>query len=652
MWRSLTRRCALITSRKTWDGRVNSLLQKLKEAEFVAVDLELTGLHLKNERFVGVDRCYQAHCEGAKTFLPVQIGLCAAKRAQNDPYKWILTPASVYIYPRNEETVFSINVGALNFLRANDFDFNEWASEGVGFLRPEEEKEMTSSIDSRMAEVEWRRQQTERGEEERNDQIMLCPDQLVGMEDDERAAVEALKAQIQEWSESGSEGSLELVVERAYTRLLLHSVIASDFPSFHSHSSRREHDGVRTVCVYRSRAEVFGEQKRALEREREKVEQMVGVRRLLDAVTEGGGFLVGHNCFYDFLHLYQTFYGDLPPRVQDFKQRWLDRFPHTLDTKYLAEAHELLSALDPPGTLKALCDFMLAVSETTPSPSTAPLSSQGHSLSSQDLKEQNRNEFRSQQPDSQEDTLSRHSHQPHSNQAGGGREQSRSLRVCIENIPGTNWTLPPNCKAIAEGGLDPGGGVRGLEKGGGEFLVDTDRAHEAGYDAMMTSLVVLLQLDFILAQKKLDWRQIEFISKGSRGQGQTGGKQGHAHVGGAKARSVSDLLPLMVNRVRLVKSQPSFLNLSGRDESDLSRHFLMSGFPASWRKWEVLKVWSPVWVTVSWIEDGSCWVIAKNDEDVRAVRQIYDAMQTKPFKLQTYEEYKQNDRDASLGGST
>ena len=27
---------------------------------------------LKNERFIGVERCYSAHREGAKTFLPVQ----------------------------------------------------------------------------------------------------------------------------------------------------------------------------------------------------------------------------------------------------------------------------------------------------------------------------------------------------------------------------------------------------------------------------------------------------------------------------------------------------------------------------------------------------------------------------------------------------
>ena len=31
-------------------------------------------LQVKNERFIGIERCYSAHRDGAKTFLPVQAG--------------------------------------------------------------------------------------------------------------------------------------------------------------------------------------------------------------------------------------------------------------------------------------------------------------------------------------------------------------------------------------------------------------------------------------------------------------------------------------------------------------------------------------------------------------------------------------------------
>ena len=56
------------------------MLSELRRAEFVAVDLELTGLHAKAERFIGVERCYAAHRTGAQAFVPVQLGLCAARR--------------------------------------------------------------------------------------------------------------------------------------------------------------------------------------------------------------------------------------------------------------------------------------------------------------------------------------------------------------------------------------------------------------------------------------------------------------------------------------------------------------------------------------------------------------------------------------------
>ncbi|CAK0895637.1 unnamed protein product, partial [Prorocentrum cordatum] len=99
----------------------------------------------------------------------------------------------------------------------------------------------------------------------------------------------------------------------------------------------------------------------------------VGVRCILDEIAHGQKPLVGHNCFYDFLHLYQTFYGDLPESINEFKAQWLQHFPQTLDTKYLAEAHELLAGLQPPSTLKGLCDFMVQTAGTSQGTPGGPL---------------------------------------------------------------------------------------------------------------------------------------------------------------------------------------------------------------------------------------------------------------------------------------
>ncbi|CAL1164139.1 unnamed protein product [Cladocopium goreaui] len=135
------------------------VLEEVRRAEFVAFDLELTGLHVKNERFIGVERCYSAHREGARTFLPVQVGLCAARR---DPAKstgtsahWILSPVSLYVFPQKAaEHHFSVSAATMVFLDENGFNFNNWVRYGLGWLRPSDEEEKRRSVQQRIDEVQ------------------------------------------------------------------------------------------------------------------------------------------------------------------------------------------------------------------------------------------------------------------------------------------------------------------------------------------------------------------------------------------------------------------------------------------------------------------------------------------------------------------
>lgn len=110
------------TSLLRWRRHLPQLREVLQKAEFVSLDLEMTGmrllssrrggrsysaskgahsasasaqggaavklkcfslagLHARSEKFLGVDRCYVAHAAGARGFMPVQLGLCAARRS-------------------------------------------------------------------------------------------------------------------------------------------------------------------------------------------------------------------------------------------------------------------------------------------------------------------------------------------------------------------------------------------------------------------------------------------------------------------------------------------------------------------------------------------------------------------------------------------
>ena len=305
----------------------------------------------------------------------------------------------------------------------------------------------------------------------------------------DREVADLVKAKITEWLDAGSAEPLEIPMENAFQRLLMHTMIAQQFPQIYSHSARREDH--RVLMVYKSQAEVYTQQLQTLEVEKQKVSAQVGVRKLLDAVSQSKKLVIGHNCFYDMLHLHQTFYGDLPSTVQEFKSQWLERFPHAVDTKYLAETHELLANMSAPSALKGLGDFLAAQAAENPS----------------------------------------------------------EIRFSVESIDGTKFKFPAAYGKFYNGPKDD--------------IIETtvdaslsDNSHNAGYDAMMTSLVFLFQMHHIFSKRQFAWQNVEFGGPRTYGRNEA-------------ARSVVDLLPMSINRVRLVKTQPAMINLSGRDEADM-----------------------------------------------------------------------------------
>ncbi|KAL8450794.1 hypothetical protein Emag_003082 [Eimeria magna] len=135
------------TSLLKWHRHLPQLREVLRKAEFVALDLELTGLHARAEKFLGVDQCYAAHTEGARSFMPVQLGLCAARRSELDASRWILSPASIYIFPQNPR-VFQVRL----VLRAATFlterALHAWRSTAVS---------LTGDASAYVPQSKWRK---------------------------------------------------------------------------------------------------------------------------------------------------------------------------------------------------------------------------------------------------------------------------------------------------------------------------------------------------------------------------------------------------------------------------------------------------------------------------------------------------------------
>ncbi|EPT28730.1 CAF1 family ribonuclease [Toxoplasma gondii ME49] len=670
------------TNRESWPTHLEALREVLAKAEFVALDVELTGLHMKNEKFLGVDRCYEAHCEGAKNFLPVQLGLCAARRASAaEPHKWILTPASVYMFPRDAR-LFQASTGTLMFLRENGFDFNKWLDQGIPFLRAQEEKEKRQALQVRIDDLEHLIKHRSRSATLRESQESSSLLDTSKTEDRELAA--SARAAIHAWLASSSPEPLHLPVESPLQRLLLHSLVAAEFPSLYSLSVKV--GDRRVLAIYQSEEEVYEEQLRGLREDIHRVEELRGVRQLLDDVSDQKLLVVGHNCFYDFLHIFQTLYADLPQSVSEFKTTWTQLFPATFDTKLIAESHDALAPLQSPATLQGLCSFMGALAVA------------------------------SQEPLSKEEQGEREREKP-------ALGMPAPLQFQLELLPGTKWTLPPAVQplSVPPVSLFPARPTRGssvspraeesgdrLEDAGEKAMtgrteeqtaavsaqdqdassttVEEDFSHDAGYDSMMTTIVFLLQLSHVLPRQGLKWKNIQFRAEGGRTLGRRQGllaglgeprriasaacKEKHSSSGvqegdkeervqrttgrltaseeiqnimdSTQRKAITDLLPLFVNRIRLSRSQPSSINLGGQDEQlqQQKRLLLMRNHPTHWKKWEIMKIWSPVWVDVQPVDSSTSWIVVRDEEDLQNVMAIYEMLQNPEFELLNYDQYR------------
>ncbi|KAL8454569.1 hypothetical protein Emed_000290 [Eimeria media] len=600
------------TSLLKWHRHLPQLREVLRKAEFVALDLELTGLHARAEKFLGVDQCYAAHSEGARSFMPVQLGLCAARRSESDASRWILSPASIYIFPQNprvfqeeneERATLERRLEELRSLQARGSSDSSRASflshaalHLVCFQLVLAAQPLSCSFPSRPLL-----------------QVNLCVSEtsapvsnampvsvFEAATEEDRLLADSVRHAIKEWSTTNPEEPLELPVSSPLQRLLLHSLVAAEFPHLFSNSCTRNQQRIFAVyspsvlccpcCLWSSsERQVLEEQLRHLEGDLRAIEDSRGARELVDTISQERLLVVGHCCFYDFLHLYQSFVEDLPEGVGEFKKKWSQLFPCTFDTKLLAETHETLMPLATPATLKDLCELMV-----------------GATVSSR----------------------------------AGGRPKGQPTFE-VEALEGTTWRFDACLASVIENGDASEGRTsaaadsarvgkvpqEGLKAEAEGEAANSEFAHDAGYDSLMTTMVFLMQVGHVLQQRGLSWENLQFRSSAAGGLPVNGRTRDPV--------AIQELLSPFASRVRLVRTQPPSINLGGKDDQSQQqqkRLLLMRNFPSTWQKWNIMKLWSPVWVDVQPIDSSTCWLATRTEEDARSLLTIYEMMPSKDFE--------------------
>lgn len=344
------------------------LLQDIADSHFIAFDFEFSGIAERNRERTGKPTLQERYEEtrlSVHEYQPLQIGLTIVK-VDDDNGRYILEPYNIDLSPlpllreRQFTRKWSMNSGAVSFLQRNGFDFGKQMLYGVPYLSLQEE---TSARNKMTADAK------------RDDMILKPDDQVL---------VQHIRDSIAKWQSKPIDEQEEYLniphnspegisaTLNAYQRRLVHQVIQNEFPAMKSQGmghfiqitnptsdqqasqaqleqEQRERDLSRAIGFRWIIDGIIGRDLSklpedylmpALSRTREESNMEASVKSLIedlnDKLQARRKVLIGHNCMTDVMFLYRMTIGDLPPTVEEFKDRLHDLFPAIIDTKFIA----------------------------------------------------------------------------------------------------------------------------------------------------------------------------------------------------------------------------------------------------------------------------------------------------------------------------
>ena len=134
------------------------------------------------------------------------------------------------------------------------------------------------------------------------------------------------RSEIQKWLDDCSKEKYDFVnitVSSSYYKRLLHQSLPDMFPHLMIRASKRHF--IQIVKNSRSAQKQF----RAARKEKfeARLNEAVGLRKVLDLLIENKSIVVGHNVFQDLVFVYSQFLGRLPETVEEFSNVISKTFP-------------------------------------------------------------------------------------------------------------------------------------------------------------------------------------------------------------------------------------------------------------------------------------------------------------------------------------
>ncbi|KAK8313234.1 hypothetical protein V6Z12_D01G095500 [Gossypium hirsutum] len=354
-------------TRSNFDSALVELRSHVRAADFVAIDMEMTGVTSAPWResfeFDRFDIRYLKVKDSAEKFAVLQFGVC--------PFRWdslkqsfIAHPHNFFVFPRQEIPLdrtsyeFLCQTTSMDFLAKYQFDFNACIHEGISYLSRGQEDEARKRLISPKGD-----QLTHLSHNLR--ETMDLP--LVRVAD--VLFTERMKKRLGEWRDDllqnrvggPQEEKVPDDLNQQFRTVFFKMRPALSLDGFTSHQlslirmvTRKHFKDLTYVCfngestseelvVYTDsesdKARLMEEVKNDHQRSAEmKINAAVGFRHVIDLLSSENKLIVGHNCILDIAHVHSKFLAPLPSTAEEFVSCVNKYFPSIIDTKILLNA--------------------------------------------------------------------------------------------------------------------------------------------------------------------------------------------------------------------------------------------------------------------------------------------------------------------------
>lgn len=362
--------------------KLPSILGAISEAQFVSVDLEMSGISVESAESTPnptLQQIYQDARAAAETFTILQFGLTCI-RWEHEKGAYVTKTYNLPVHPgfvggdiaskqlaRTIDRRVEFSSKTIAFLQEHGFSFAQVFNKGVPYL---------STTEAAQRDIVDFVQNSDK-DEDHIDSSQLPPQS--------REFYSGVQTKIREWTDRWiyEAETKPLRIENPHggrlnnlQKRLIHQLVKADFKDCRTYS--RSGSAYMEVVELEAKEQRFSG--RAKAQRKQAVVKQTGLRFLWDAICgrlfadnidpdlivgedpvkiiqlkkdlkeyerrlrNQSPIFVGHNLLWDLCFLHSTFVGTLPEKVEDFRTIVRERLPRIVDTKYLFTrgGHEML----------------------------------------------------------------------------------------------------------------------------------------------------------------------------------------------------------------------------------------------------------------------------------------------------------------------